>query len=93
MSLYLAVSHGAPRCSRTFVACDRYLFGDRKRNCVISGFLCKRSKDVVSYLAGSMFSVLLSYGGNRTGHDCAVCASTAVKVFGDLCWESGLCVN
>lgn len=64
-----------------------------KENCVIRGFLCKRSKDVVLYLAGSMFSVLLTSGGHRTGRNFAVCASTAVKVFGDLCWESGLCVN
>lgn len=49
--LYLAVSHGAPLFSCTFVACDRYLFWWQKKSLrflkeetVISGFLCKGLK-------------------------------------------------
>lgn len=87
--------------SCTFVACDRYLFGDRKRadifkrrNCMISRFLCKGLKMLYCIWLEACFLCFLACKGELyTGHDCAVCAITAVKVFVDLCWETGLCAQ
>lgn len=82
--LYLAVSHGAPQFSCTFVACDRYSFGDRKTFLKeeivwLSGFLCKGL--TILYVAESMFDVLLARGGHWPWL-CCVCYYCSKSIWG-----------